>query len=99
MFVSLFSRSTGICDDLEFLPDEELSNVQFCALHMEMTNTEQLLGSIGLGPVTERRDKQYQLYQFIHGIAIYYHLAPYIYPRFFPEERYSFFQEQKLFRG
>lgn len=37
-------RSTGICDDLEFLPEEELSNVQLCALHMEMTNTEQLLG-------------------------------------------------------
>ena len=48
MFVSLFSRSTGVRDDLEFLPEGELSNVQLCALHMEMTNTEQLLGSIGL---------------------------------------------------
>ena len=47
MFVSLFSRSTGVCDDLESLPEGELSNVQLCALHMEMTNTEQLLGSIG----------------------------------------------------
>ena len=75
MFVSLFSRSTGICDDLEFLPEEELSNVQLCALHMEMTNTEQLLRSMRLGPVPERRDKQYQVYQFIPGIAIYYHLA------------------------
>ena len=33
MFVSLFSRSTGIRDDLEFLLEEELSNVQLCALH------------------------------------------------------------------
>ena len=48
MFVSLFSRSTGIHDDLEFLREEELSNVQLCALHMEMRNTEQLFGSIGL---------------------------------------------------
>ena len=43
-----FSRSTGIRDDLEFLLEEELSNIQLCALHMEMRNTEQLLGSIGL---------------------------------------------------
>ena len=48
MLVSLFSRSTGIRDDLEFLLEEELSNVQLCALHMEMRNTEQLLGSLGL---------------------------------------------------
>ena len=48
MFVSLFSRSTGIRDDLEFLLEEGLSNVQLCALHMEMRNTEHLLGSIGL---------------------------------------------------
>ena len=41
-------RSTGIRDDLEFLLDEELSSIQLCALHMEMRNTEQLLGSIGL---------------------------------------------------
>lgn len=44
----MLSGSTGIRDDLEFLPEEELSNVQLCALHMEMTNTEQLLGSISL---------------------------------------------------
>lgn len=44
----LSSRSTGIRDDLEFLLDEELSSIQLCALHMEMRNTEQLLGSIGL---------------------------------------------------
>ena len=48
MFVSLFSRSIGIHDDLEVLLEEELSNVQLCALHMEMRNTEHLLGSIGL---------------------------------------------------
>ena len=42
------SRSTGIRDDLEFLLGEELSSIQLCALHMEMRNTEQLLGSIGL---------------------------------------------------
>ena len=41
-------RSTGIHDDLEFLLDKELSSIQFCALHMEMRNTEQLLGSVGL---------------------------------------------------
>ena len=35
-------------DDLEFLLDEELNSIQLCALHMEMRNTEQLLGSIGL---------------------------------------------------
>jgi len=33
---------------LEFLLDEELTSIQLCALHMEMRNTEQLLGSIGL---------------------------------------------------
>ena len=31
-----------------FLLDEELSNVSLCALHSEMRNTEQLLGSLGL---------------------------------------------------
>ena len=31
-----------------FLLDEELSNVCLCALHSEMRNTEQLLGSLGL---------------------------------------------------
>nr|XP_058965263.1 uncharacterized protein LOC131791908 [Pocillopora verrucosa] len=41
-------RSTGIRDDLVFLLDEELCNIQLCALHMEMRNTEQLLASIGL---------------------------------------------------
>ena len=41
-------RSTGIRDDLEFLLEKDLSSVQLCALHMEMRNTKQLLGSIGL---------------------------------------------------
>ena len=41
-------RSTGIHDDLEFLLDKELSSIQFCSLHMELHNTEQLLGSVGL---------------------------------------------------
>lgn len=40
-------RATGIRDDL-FLLEEELTSIQLCALHMEMRNTEQLLGSIGL---------------------------------------------------
>ena len=33
---------------MEFLLDEELSSIQLCSLHMEMRNTKQLLGSIGL---------------------------------------------------
>lgn len=41
-------RATGIRDDLLFLLEEELTSIQLCALHMEMRNTEQLLGSIGL---------------------------------------------------
>ena len=43
-----FLRWSGIRDDLLFLLDEELSNVSLCALHSEMRNTEQLLGSLGL---------------------------------------------------
>ena len=45
--VFFLCRSTGIRDDLVFLIDEELTNIQLCALHMEMRNTEQLLASIG----------------------------------------------------
>lgn len=33
---------------MTFLLDEELANVTLCALHSEMRNTEQLLGSLGL---------------------------------------------------
>ena len=43
-----FLRWSGIRDDLLFLLDEELNNVSLCALHSEMRNTEQLLGSLGL---------------------------------------------------
>ena len=41
-------RWSGIHDDLTFLLEEELSSVCLCALHSEMRNTEQLLGSLGL---------------------------------------------------
>ena len=47
MFI-LSSRWSGIREDLTFLLDEELTNVTLCALHSEMRNTEQLLGSLGL---------------------------------------------------
>ena len=47
MFI-LSSRWTRIREDLTFLLDEELTNVTLCALHSEMRNTEQLLGSLGL---------------------------------------------------
>lgn len=43
-----FSRCTGLRDDLDFLLEEELSNINLCALHCEMRNCEQLLGSLGL---------------------------------------------------
>lgn len=33
---------------MTFLLDEELTSVTLCALHSEMRNTEQLLGSLGL---------------------------------------------------
>ena len=46
--LKLSSRSTGIRDDLVFLLDKVLCDIQLCALHMEMHNTEQLLVSIGL---------------------------------------------------
>lgn len=35
-------------DDLTFLLEEELSSVCLCALHSEMRNTKQLLGSPGV---------------------------------------------------
>ena len=45
----LFSSFKGIHDDLEFLPEEDLSStVNLCALHCELRNTEQLLSSLGL---------------------------------------------------
>ena len=48
MFSLYFFRWSGIRDDLLFLLDEDLCNVSLCALHSEMRNTEQLLGSLGL---------------------------------------------------
>ena len=39
---------TGIRDDLTLLLDEEIHSVNLCALHCEMKNTEQILGSLGL---------------------------------------------------
>ena len=48
LLLPLVCRSVGIREDLLFLLDKELSNIQLCALHMEMRNTEQLLASIGL---------------------------------------------------
>ena len=38
----------GLRDDLDFLLEEEFSNVNLCALHCEMRNTEQVIGSVGL---------------------------------------------------
>ena len=44
----LFSSFKGICDDLEFLLEEDLSSINLCALHCELRNTEQLLSLLGL---------------------------------------------------
>ena len=45
----LFSSFKGIHDDLEFLPEEDLSStVNLCALHCVLRNTEELLSSLGL---------------------------------------------------
>ena len=38
----------GIRDDLTLLLDEDMNSVNLCALHCEMRNTEQILGSLGL---------------------------------------------------
>ena len=38
----------GIRDDLDFLLEEEISHINLCALHCEMRNTEQVIGSVGL---------------------------------------------------
>lgn len=45
---SIFVRSTGLRDDLNFLLEEDLSNVNLCSSHCEMRNCEQRLGSLGL---------------------------------------------------
>ena len=44
----LFSRWSEIGEELTILLDEESTNAILCALHSEMKNTEQLLGSLGL---------------------------------------------------
>lgn len=41
-------RNECFRDDLEFLLEEDLSHINLCALHCEMRNLEQLLGSLGL---------------------------------------------------
>ena len=43
-----FHRCSGLRDDLNFLLEEDLSNINLCSLHCEMRNCEQLLGSLGL---------------------------------------------------
>ena len=48
MAILLIIRSTGLRDDLTFLLEEDLSNINLCSLHCEMHNCEQLLGSLGL---------------------------------------------------
>lgn len=35
-------------DDLDFLLEEDFSDINLCALHCEMRNTEQIIGSVGL---------------------------------------------------
>jgi len=44
---AFFIRSEGIRDDLTFLLEEELSQINLCSLHCELRNTEQLLRSLG----------------------------------------------------
>lgn len=46
--MDLYFRCTGLRDDLNFLLEEDLNNVNLCSLHCEMRNCEQLLGSLGL---------------------------------------------------
>ena len=43
-----FSRCSGLCDNLNFLLEEDFCNINLCSLHCEMQNCEQLLGSLGL---------------------------------------------------
>jgi len=45
---NFFPRWKGLRDDLDFLLEEDLSHVNLCALHCEMRNTEQIIGSVGL---------------------------------------------------
>ena len=47
-FLLITIRSRSLRDDLTFLLEEDLSNINLCSLHCEMRNCEQLLGSLGL---------------------------------------------------
>ena len=47
-FYFLCCRWKGLRGDLLFLLEEELSDVNLCALHCELRNTEQLLSSLGM---------------------------------------------------
>ena len=38
----------GIRDDIGLLLEEDITSVNLCALHCEIRNTEQFLGSLGL---------------------------------------------------
>jgi len=47
-FFSIFCSWKGLRDDLLFLLEEDLCDVNLCALHCELRNTEQLLSSLGM---------------------------------------------------
>ncbi len=44
----IFISWKGIRDDIGLLLDEDITSVNLCALHCEIRNTEQFLGSLGL---------------------------------------------------
>ena len=48
VFFFFHDRWKGLRDDLLFLLEEELCDVNLCALHCELRNTEQLLISLGM---------------------------------------------------
>ena len=58
---------------LEILPQRDLMTMPILVGHTSIASLNQA-GS-AQGPVPERMDKLYQVYQFIPGIAIFYHLA------------------------
>lgn len=47
-FCVVYFSFRGICDDITFLLEVDLSSLNLCALHCELCNTEQLLWSLGL---------------------------------------------------
>jgi len=66
IYIIMLCRWKGIRDDLEFLLEENLSDVCLCSLHCEMRNTEQILGSLGLhayncGSLVELNEKLSEL--------------------------------------